>query len=158
MAFVIFLPGVISHVLSQFLQNVIFKDDKLLVGRRIYVKTAAGVFENIMDFSGHLNSMPADPAIKIILKQCGKLYTCQSALRRQCAVLLDPGKEMGRFFSFRKYNGFPVQRTNLGAADIKYITQPGNQRESNICSVCFQSVAHTCSVKKQFQMILPAHS
>ena len=58
----------------------------------------------------------------------------------------------------RKYDGFSTQCSDFCPADIENIAVFCNHRKSYICFFTHQTIAQSCSVEKQWDIITAAHA
>ena len=101
--------------------------------------------------------MTAKFKIQAVCKQGIKLQSQQPPLGQHTAPLLDHIPEIRLQCVIPDHHRFSKQGSHLRAANVKYITKPGNVLQCHIAALGHQAVAQSCSIQKQVQPVLVAN-
>ena len=95
--------------------------------------------------------------IELVSEKCIKLQTNKCALGNDGSVLLLDGEEVLVCQTVGEDHSFATQCTNLSTTDIEDVTMTGQIGQSDVSPFCHQTIAQTCSVDVQRNVVVLAY-
>ena len=114
------------------------------------------LFEYIADTDSHIDGMLRNLKIQIVSKQRVKLDAKHSAFGEQSSVAFHDSEEIFGSLHSCEHHSLTNHCSNLCTTNIEHIAMLGEEWQVVVACLRHQSVAQSCSVDKQTQIIFPA--
>ena len=149
-------PGLEEDAWQKGLHLLVCELDELLVGAGV-AKGYACFREELSQLHCHVDGVSGDVEVKVVGEECIELNASESALGEQCAMTLHDVHEVTGCTGPWEDDCFAAKCADLCAADVEDVAVTGEPGEVEVALGGCQSVAQTCAVDEEVELVARAY-